>query len=367
MKMTIRLKLTLWYSLILILTMGAYSLITNTIAERQLHRTPEEIAQEMGLQHPIAFSRSMIAEIRERDLRNIQLASMILFGVLMVLSFGGGYIIAGQMLQPLRKINSAAREVTANNLRISVEHVNANDELGELVNNFNAMLSRLHTSFDLQKQFVANASHELKTPLTISQTNIERVLHDVHISREELEQTLQKAVESTTFMNHLIEDLLLLSMMQEHIAQEPVHIDAMTKTAVTQLEPFAAQQQKALTYTINPGVHIPEHIGNSTLLQRAVMNCIENAIKYARTRVDVRIARDADRTRITISDDGIGIPKEHVEKVWERFYRADTSRSRASGGTGLGLAITKSIIEKHGGRVSLTSTVNEGTTVTLTI
>jgi signal transduction histidine kinase len=229
------------------------------------------------------------------------------------------------------------------------------------------MLTRLDTSFDLQKQFVENASHELKTPLTISQANIEAVLHDNNMSREELESTLRTAMESTSFMNRLIEDLLLLAMMQEHMTQTTVKMADITTAAVTQLETVAKQHNKTLTYSPAPDARAPERTGNTTLLQRAVMNCIENAIKYARTTVTVTVTPIDGRTQVTITDDGTGIPATHLPHVWERFYRVDSSRARKSGGTGLGLAITKSIVEKHGGKVSIASEEGKHTTVTILV
>jgi signal transduction histidine kinase len=380
MTLSIRLKLTLWYAGILIVAVGVYVICTNVIAERQFHRTPEEIAEQIGLQQPnglgrwvdndpqtLVFNRKAIEEIRQKDLETIRVASGGIFLVLMVVSIAGGYVIAGRMLKPLRKINEAARTITANNLHITVDEVNSNDELGELINNFNEMLTRLDTSFDLQKQFVENASHELKTPLTISQANIEAVLHDNNMSREELESTLRTAMESTSFMNRLIEDLLLLAMMQEHMTQTTVKMADITTAAVTQLETVAKQHNKTLTYSPAPDARAPERTGNTTLLQRAVMNCIENAIKYARTTVTVTVTPIDGRTQVTITDDGTGIPATHLPHVWERFYRVDSSRARKSGGTGLGLAITKSIVEKHGGKVSIASEEGKHTTVTILV
>jgi len=376
MNISIRLKLTFWYSFILIITSGVLIMVVNAFMMQHYQKTPQQLFTQIQKHDPELFARvamggridrreldRIIEEVREGDRDRIRTITLTIFSGLMALSFGGGYIIAGRMLAPIRKINDATRHITVSTLHPIEGANNTNDELGELTTNFNAMIQRLHNSFHVQKQFVENASHELKTPLTIVQTNLEAALEDDSMSREEMKAYIQQALQSSQFMNRLTEDLLLLSVAKEQIPFSAVKIRETVQSAVTQLQPLATEQKKKIE------LHLPHESkiiqGNNTLLMRAVMNCIENGIKYAHETITVTVSYQQNNIHITIHDDGEGIPAEHIPKVFDRFYRVDTSRSRTSGGTGLGLAITKSIIEKHNGSLSLSSVVHEGTTVVM--
>lgn len=380
MKLSIRLQLTLWYALILIITTAVYSVVATVISERQFQRTPYEVLQQVNQVQADNYQawqdgddtarplnpHDVIEQIREQDLQSIRLMSAVTFLVLMSLSLLGGYIITGKLLQPLRQLNNATHDITADNLQISLPGFNAHDELGELINNFNAMLARLHQSFDQQKQFIENASHELKTPLTVTQINLEAILHDTDMSRTELETLIHQALTSTTFMNQLIEDLLLLSIANEHIVFQSVNLTQVITAAVDQLQPLAQQANKTIQFTASNSNDGYNKQGNATLLQRAVMNCLENAIKYAKSVIQVKIELNTNhQITINIQDDGEGIPSAALPKVTDRFYRVDSSRSRQSGGSGLGLAITKTIVEQHAGTLIITSTEGNGTTVTI--
>lgn len=379
MNLSIRTKLTLWYTFILIITLGVYLFSTNAIAQRQYHRDPGEVMQKIREEHPEAFVsqgtpfsptglqpneiREYIDQIRQEDLRTVRLASFSIFVVLALISFAGGYVISGRMLRPLQRVNEATQTLDANNLHISIDGVNTKDEIGELITNFNDMTDRLHHSFDLQKQFIENASHELKTPLTISQTNLEALLQDAHISETEFKEHVRNAAHSIEFMNDLIEDLLLLSITKEQIAMEELSLEDTVRDALKQLQPIAETANKTIDFSVSSEDGTPQYRGNNTLLQRAVMNCIENAIRYAQAHIQVALAHKEHHIELTIHDDGPGIPETEQQNVWERFYRIDSSRSRKDGGTGLGMAITKAIIELHDGTVDIDSTPTTGTTI----
>lgn len=379
MKISIRLKLTLWYSMMMVISLSTYLVLTTTTAQRQYHRNPDEIFEELNQRYPDLILEKLtsggqlrredlntyINQIRQEDLRNAQITSLSILGILVLLSFAGGYVISGRMLSPLRKVNSATKTISADNLHINIEGVQTDDELGELIENFNAMTTRLHTSFDLQKQFIENASHELKTPLTISQTNLEAILQDARMNPEELRDNVQRAVKSISFMNTLIEDLLLLSLTKEHITTEAVVLNELVSDSAAQLMPLA--KKRDISIIVNtPEKNVPDTVHvNRTLLQRAIMNCLENAIKYAAHTITITIEDTYSKVRVSIHDDGEGIPAENVQHVWERFYRVDSARARRDGGTGLGLAITKAVIELHGGSVGIQSNSKTGTTVQL--
>ncbi len=338
MKLSVRFKMTLWYSVILITTSIVYTLLTNIVITQQLHKDPHRQSLEIestksellerhvetGSDDDFVTFRDVLNEVHQRDLDRIRLASWLIFVTLVVLSFIGGYFIAGRTLQPL------------------------------------------YESLETQKQFIANASHELKTPLSISQINLEAILHDPTMTRAELEGYLRQAVASTSFMNQLIEDLLLLTVTDQQIPFARVDLTQVVGQAVTQLHTLATAANKTLVLECDQSDPIFIQ-GNATLLQRAVMNGIENAIKYARQTIVVRLVNKDKQSIITIQDDGIGIPAEALPLVTERFFRVDPSRSRASGGSGLGLAITKLIIEHHHGQLLIASIEGKQTTVTITL
>lgn len=381
MKLSIRTKLTIWYTLILIVTLFVYVVSTNAIAQHQYHRDPSDVFAQIREEHPEAFTnngpgfgpaglqpdeiREYIDQIRKEDLRTVRLASFSIFVILALLSFAGGYVISGRMLRPLQKVNDATKKLDANNLHISIEGVNSKDEIGELITNFNDMTDRLHHSFDLQKQFIENASHELKTPLTISQTNLETVLQDAHMTQPEFQEHVRNAVHSIGFMNDLIEDLLLLSITKEQISMEDLTLEELVRDALTQLQPIADAAGKKIEFSAQLNDDGVLYRGNKTLLQRALMNCVENAIRYATAEIRIELTQNDTVYELRIHDDGPGIPKDEQQNVWERFYRIDSARSRKNGGTGLGMAITKAILELHEGTVAIDSTPSTGTTIIL--
>jgi signal transduction histidine kinase len=309
-----------------------------------------------------------LRQTRQNDLAQIRKILVLSFLMLTCLSFGSGYLISGKLLNPLKKINKTAKDINSQNLHKQIEHEDIGDEISELVNNLNAMISRLNVSFALQKQFVENASHELKTPLSIIKINLNMAELEKEKLSEETKNYLQTSIKSADLMNKLIEDLLLLSLADRDVKMEKINVKIVLEEAVNQLKMLALKHNITLDSKINANGDRMIN-GNKALLTRAFMNIIENAIKYSKEKGDiiVKMDKEKDQAVIKIIDNGIGIPEDKREKVFERFYRVDASRSKKSGGTGLGLAITKRIIELHKGSISLTSELNLGTEVTIKI
>lgn len=308
-------------------------------------------------------TRQTVREIRQDDLNRLRQILWITFGILVILSFGGGYLIAGRMLSPLQKINKTIKKINAQNLHTKIKHPNVDDEIGELIGNFNKMIARLNRSFGLQKQFVENASHELKTPLAIAQTNLDSALSKKKVSKKELESSAETTLQSIKFMNKLIEDLLLLSLSEEDIKFKKVNIVTILKNSVKHLDSLAERNKVKIVLDLNSKLKQKNIRANQNLLQRVFMNLIENAIKYSKKggKIEVSLKQVSEKLVVRVEDDGVGIPKDKIDKVFERFYRVNKSRSRKSGGTGLGLAIVKRVIELHGGEVSIKSIKGEGT------
>jgi signal transduction histidine kinase len=374
---SLRFRLTVWYSFLLITLSAVFVLTINALVANYYHRTQFEVELisnsqfnqflEDGSYEDIRRDKviELVSAIRRDDLETIRFVSGWLFLVLAILSFVGGYIIAGQIFAPVSDLNAQIRKVKAENLEQEIEFESRDDEIGELVDTINHMFMRLKHSFSLQRQFIENASHELKTPIAIVRTNLDAILLDQSTISSEILENIHSANRSVEFMGHLIDDLTFLSLSKEHIQFEKGDITEVVKRAVASVNPLAK------TADINIRLEIPKKkiykmISNS-LLERAIMNLLENAIKFSSqgSKVEVRVRQEKERVYISIQDHGEGIPKEALTKIFERFYRVDKSRSRKTGGRGLGLAITRTIVEMHQGIIRVNSQLHKGSTFTI--
>jgi len=376
---TIRFKLTFWYSVLLILLSLIFVVSINIVITKHFHAEPIVPGFILGPKARTVIERrwrdldeerrDLVQEYRLEDLRKIREISVLSFIPLTILSFAGGYIIAGQMLKPIQKLNTATRKISAKNLSKQIEHEDTGDEISELIDNFNKMTARLDISFTAQKEFVENASHELKTPLAIVKTNLESALTDPKFSQHKASSLIKTSLKSTDFMNKLIEDLLLLALLENQIHKTPASISDVAQKSVEYLEPLAGKQRIKLDLKVSPSAQKVEIQANSELLQRAFMNVIENAIKYSPKgeKVHIKVKTRGSNIYIEIQDHGIGIPGKEENKIFERFYRIDKSRSRKTGGAGLGLAITKKIINLHNGTIRLKTGKKSGTTFIISL
>jgi signal transduction histidine kinase len=268
---------------------------------------------------------------------------------LLLLSFGGGYVIAGFMLRPLEKLNEEIKKKEANTLDKEIQFEDNGDEISELIKSFNRMSSRLGKSFESQKQFVENASHELKTPLSVIQANLDTVLDDKKIKEKELKELINNSKRQVRVMDELTEDLLLLSMISSDvkIEKESIDIAELIKDTVKDLE------KSSKDMNINIKVEKIDKVvmkGNKVLLSRAFSNIIENAIKYSKGSViNITGKKLKGVFKIVVEDDGVGIPGNKRDQIFERFNRLDRGRSRREGGSGLGLSIARDIVKVHDG------------------
>jgi len=365
---TIRFKLTLWYSLLLLVVCFFFVLFANIIITRHFLRDPIEGRQQKQIEKVLYLKapglakkwktmsdkqRELVREFRKGDLKQIRQVSIFSFIPLTIMSFGGGYLIAGQMLKPIQDVNNQINTITAQNLGKQIKYEDVGDEISRLAGSFNKMSGRLAEGFELQKQFVENASHELKTPLAVVQINLEAAIAGG--KKKDLEEAAEIALKSSKFMNRLIEDLLLLSLLDRQVEMEEVDLNIVVKNAVEQSKVLAKDKEVELLLKSNE--KDLKIMGNSTLLQRAIGNLIDNAVKHSGSgsAVDIELKKEAGKIMISVKDRGEGISKEHLNRIFERFYRVDKSRSRDVGGFGLGLAIVKRIVELHGGNVSVSS------------
>jgi signal transduction histidine kinase len=279
------------------------------------------------------FTR-FVQSVTLTKLRNYSFGAL---GVLFVASLGVGWVVAGRVLRPIGRITAVARDIQATDLSRRIELPGPDDELKQLGDTFDAMLARLDAAFAAQRQFVADASHELRNPLAIIRTNVDVALADPRADPDDLRHTIVVVKRASDRMARLVDDLLALARRQEPtLEHEPVDLGA----AVAE----ASDDFVVVT-------------GDRDALKRAVANLLENAVRLAPEGSRIRLATgsEGDRAWIAVADEGPGIAPEDQAHVFDRFWRADKARSRADGGTGLGLAIVRQIAESHGGQVRLQS------------
>jgi signal transduction histidine kinase len=290
-------------------------------------------------------------------LRNYSFGSL---GVLFVASLGVGWVVAGRVLRPIGSITAVARDIQATDLSRRIELPGPDDELKQLADTFDAMLARLDAAFAAQRQFTADASHELRNPLAIIRTNADVALADPRADPDDLRQTLIVVKRAGDRMARLVDDLLALARRQEPtLEHELVDLGVAVTEASDDFVVPAAARNIVLDRAIAPGVVVT---GDRDALKRAVANLLENAVRLAPAGSRIRLASDSegDRAWVAVADEGPGISPEDQPHVFDRFWRADKARSRADGGTGLGLAIVRQIAESHGGHIRLQSKVGLG-------
>ncbi|HSR28064.1 MAG TPA: HAMP domain-containing sensor histidine kinase, partial [Actinomycetes bacterium] len=290
-------------------------------------------------------------------LRNYSFGAL---GVLFVASLGVGWVVAGRVLRPIGRITAVARDIQATDLSRRIELPGPEDELKQLADTFDAMLARLDAAFAAQRQFTADASHELRNPLAIIRTNVDVALADPHADPDELRHTITVVKRASDRMARLVDDLLALARRQEPtLEHEPVDLGVAVTEASDDFVVPAAARNIVLDRAIAPGVVVT---GDRDALKRAVANLLDNAVRLAPAGSRIRLATgsEGDRARIAVADEGPGIAPEDQPHVFDRFWRADKARSRADGGTGLGLAIVRQIARSHGGSIRLQSKVGVG-------
>jgi two-component system OmpR family sensor kinase len=292
----------------------------------------------------------MLAEVRE--------VFLIVIPLLIVLGAGGGYFLATRSLAPVGSMASRAAEISATNLGQRLP-VGGGDELVGLANVVNDLLARLEASFVQQRRFVADASHELRTPTAILRTEADVTLSRDHRTEEEYRASMTIMRDGARRLTRIVEDLFLLARAdsdQVNLRREPLYLDELVHE-VTRSVRFLAEA-RGVTVEVEQFVEAPFH-GDAGLLDQLLLNLLDNAIKHSPEGGTVGVAmvvRDSEY-HITVRDAGPGIPDDAKERVFERFFRVDTARSRheasTTSGAGLGLAIARRIAEMHGGRLEL--------------
>lgn len=280
-----------------------------------------------------------------------------------ILSLLGGvitYFISGRALKPLSDFSNKIEEVQAQNLSDSRIEENKVKELNQLSVSYNKMLDRLSAAFEVQRQFTANAAHELRTPLALMQVQLDAYNSTEHPDNDaSATQTIQMVTEQNERLTKMVKTLLDMSELQTIARDETIDLDALIEEVLVDLEPLAQEKNITLTNQCNE----VKLLGSDILIYRLVYNLVENGIKYNRIdgSVTVKAFTKDQHIYLTVADTGNGIPKDLRERVFEPFFRLDKSRSRELGGVGLGLALLHEIVRVHDGTIQVKDNPTGGT------
>lgn len=276
--------------------------------------------------------------------------------------FGGvvTYFISGHALRPIREFSDKIEEVQAQNLSDSRIEENNVKELNQLGISYNKMLERLSEAFEIQRQFTANAAHELRTPLALMQVQLDLYNSASHPGNDaDTLQTIKMVTEQNDKLNRMVKTLLDMSELQTVGRDDKIILDAIVEEVLADLEPLAVEKNIKLIGKCEDATII----GSDILIYRLVYNLVENAIKYNHPlgQVTVTAYQRNKHVYLSVEDTGSGIPKELRERVFEPFFRVDKSRSRELGGVGLGLAFVREIVRVHDGSICIKSGKTGGT------
>ena len=270
------------------------------------------------------------------------------------------YFISGHALRPIREFSDKIEEVQAQNLSDSRIEENNVKELNQLGISYNKMLERLSEAFEIQRQFTANAAHELRTPLALMQVQLDLYNSSSHPGNDaDTLQTIKMVTEQNDKLNRMVKTLLDMSELQTVGRDDKIILDAIVEEVLADLEPLAVEKNIKLIGKCEDATMI----GSDILIYRLVYNLVENAIKYNHSlgQVTVTAYQRNKHVYLSIEDTGSGIPKELRERVFEPFFRVDKSRSRELGGVGLGLAFVREIVRVHDGSICIKSGKTGGT------
>ena len=270
------------------------------------------------------------------------------------------YFISGHALRPIREFSDKIEEVQAQNLSDSRIEENNVKELNQLGISYNKMLERLSEAFEIQRQFTANAAHELRTPLALMQVQLDLYNSASHPGNDaDTLQTIKMVTEQNDKLNRMIKTLLDMSELQTVGRNDKIILDAIVEEVLADLEPLAVEKNIKLIGKCEDATMI----GSDILIYRLVYNLVENAIKYNHPlgQVTVTAYQRNKHVYLSVEDTGSGIPKELRERVFEPFFRVDKSRSRELGGVGLGLAFVREIVRVHDGSICIKSGKTGGT------
>jgi heavy metal sensor kinase len=323
-----------------------------------------------GVEYVIVVGSSL--EPTDEELESLRGILAYLVPLSLVIAGIGGWFLAGRSLSPVVAMADRARKIGVESLNARLPVANPRDELGLLAGTFNELLARLETSVEQQRQFMADASHELRTPVTIARTAARVALQQPTRSDSEYRETLEIVEQEAIRMSRIVDDMFTLTRADAGnypVRTTPMYLDEVVDEVVRASRVVAAARDVSITVEC---LHAAAFTGDEELIRRLVTNVLDNAIRYSPASGTVRVALDraGDMYAVSVSDQGPGIAAEAQTKIFERFYRVDTARTHdgvSDGGAGLGLALARWIAHVHGGDVRLAASSRLGSTFVITV
>jgi len=303
--------------------------------------------------------------VNERALDALRVYSFWALLALFFLSLIVGWIVSGRLLRPLGEISNSVREIQASDLKQRIDLGGPNDELRQLADTFDDMLGRLDEAFEGQRQFIHEASHELRNPLAVIRTNLEVTLADPDASAEELRHAAEVVERSSERMARLVDDLLVYARKGTlSLERDPVDVALLINEAAEEFTAPAMAAGVHLVHQASGGLWV---VGDRLALRQALGNLLANAIRYSPegTTVRLRCGLEGPWVWLAVEDQGPGIDLVDQDRVFQRFWRGDSPEGRQQGRSGLGLTIVRQIAEAHGGEVKLVSQVDHGSAFAL--
>lgn len=323
-----------------------------------------------------SYQIQMVASLRpvQASLQGLWQVEVLLFPFALLISASGSAVLVSRSLNPIRQVIATARKINSGNLRQRLVETSSGDEIQELTRTLNQMLDRLEASFKQMIQFTADASHELRTPLTVIRGNLELILRnkaalDSYPRTAEVQETLAQTLEEAERLSKTVSQLMELTQLDSgeiQLEHEVFDLTELVATTADQMKLLAEDKQIQLETQLSPQVKTQ---GDRYRLKQVLLNLIDNAIKYcpAGTRIQIRLVPADSGCVLEVKDNGPGIPRGELQRLFDRFYRIDKARSREIGGSGLGLSICKSICEGHGGRIEAESDLGQGSIFRVTL
>ena len=320
-----------------------------------------------GMPYQIHFFRTITTE--KDFFYSLQRLIFYTVAICFVIALGAGHFLSNRILKPIREITWTARSIEVERLERRLDVPRARDELSELARTFNRMLDRLQEGFTQQQRFVSDASHELRTPLTVILGYSDMLTRWGREDKDALEEGITSIRSEAENMQQLIEKLLFLARADQRrqaINKEDIDLAALLADTMEKMHTVTTTHMIALGENASATVHV-----DPVLLRQLLRIFLDNSVKYTPPGGHIcaasTLSEDGAVVTVTLSDDGIGIAPEHQPRIFDRFYRVDSSRTKETGGSGLGLSIARWIAEQHDITVALESTVDVGTTITLHI
>lgn len=370
---SIRFRLTVVYSLLLfglasLVVAGIYVGVEQRIDDRPLSTGDVEliyIPRADGTADPalVPNARAVQRWANARALATFRGIALAVLPALFLVSLVLGWFVAGRVLAPIGRITSVARDIQVTDLSRRIELDGPPDELQELADTFDEMLGRLDEAFEGQRRFIHEASHELRNPLAVIRANVDVALSDPDPDVASLTETVEVVQRSTGRISRLVDDLLAYAdrgaPVHEHV---PVDVSAMVTATVQEFGASAEERELHLVDSdVTPGVWV---LGDTVALRQVLGNLLANAIRLAPSGTDIVVGtgRSDDWVWFAVDDAGPGIPEEHRDQVFKRFWRGSPDHARAEGRSGLGLTIARQIVEGHRGRIHVLASDRGGST-----